>query len=102
MSNFRKPTIYRPPDPGQAAWNTDVVQALRELQALPILKGRMISDIQVLAAGTDVAHGLGRIPAGMWVVNVASNGQVWQNAAPTKTVLHLSATADIVVDLWVF
>lgn len=102
MSNFRKPTIYRPPDPGQAAWNTDVVQALRELQALPILKGVMISDVALTASDVSVLHGLGRIPAGFWVVNKTAEADVWQPAAATKTILHLQAASAVTVDIWVF
>jgi hypothetical protein len=98
----RKVAVYRPADPGQAAWNADVVQALRELQSLPILQGRMISDVEVAASDTLVQHGLGRVPSGFWVVNVTSNNVVWQPAAATKHALHLQAAAPITVDIWVF
>lgn len=100
--NFRRPTVYRPIDAGQAAWNVDVVQALRQLQDLPILKGRQIADVELTTATTKVPHGLGRIPAGFFVVNATSSDTVWHAQAPTKDALYLLCTGTTTVDLWVF
>jgi hypothetical protein len=99
---FRKPALYRPLDNGQAAWNVDVVQALRELQELPILKGHMLADVVLSAAETKVPHALGRVPSGFWVVNPTSGDIVWHSKAPTKEALYLLCTGDTTVDIWVF
>ena len=99
---FRLPHAYRGEDPGQAAWNLDVIRALRELQQLPILQGVMITDVDIGTADTSVKHKLGRAPTGLWVVNQTANTVIWQPAAPTSSVIHLQAGTDVVADIWIF
>ncbi len=69
-----------------------------------ILDGLLLTNISLTgSATTSVAHGLGKEPRGWIIVGRNAASDVYEVASPTpNAILNLAASADVVVNLWVF
>ena len=83
----------------------NVEQALTPLLQSLVLDGVFLQNVQLSSGVNNVAHQLGRRLNGWIIVRKRANAQIWDeqdsNATPTRT-LRLQASADAIVDLWVF
>lgn len=82
----------------------DVIGLLRKLLAPGhIASGVLVEDVEVGTTATRVLHGLGYRPSG-WIVvrRDVQTLDLWDDSAPDKDALHLTAGADATVSLWVF
>lgn len=83
-----------------------VADLVNPIQKIPLLDGVLLLD-QVLTTGVenDIAHGLGREPAGYIQVAATGNCSIWDNQStnpsPRQT-LRLYASATTTVSIWVF
>lgn len=84
-------------------WARQLVAALREI---PFLDGRLLEDVTVETTGTDLAHGLGRVPRGFIPLGSTSANTAMRIDPlqdPTAFILRLSTlSADYTGDIWVF
>jgi hypothetical protein len=72
---------------------------------VPILEGRLVTDISVGTTATDVAHKLGRPYRGWWVVDNDTAATIRRDASSTAdnaVFLTLIASSAATVSLWVF
>ena len=73
----------------------------KQLKGCPLLKGNLLKDIAVNVAGKDIDHKLSRVPQGYIIVKRNSSAIVY-NGILNKLTIHLKASADVVVDIWIF
>ena len=85
---------------------SNVDSALRRLvQLVPILDGRLVSDVTLTTSTTRVEHGLGRRPSGWIVVGKSADARVWDLQSSNNLqdrYLDLRASATVVTSLWIF
>ena len=73
------------------------------LAGLPILDGVLLENVTLTTADTPVAHGLGRVPRGCFMVK-GNTSVAWSATTPAddKFVYLLCASGTKTVSLWVF
>lgn len=71
--------------------------------ACPIIDGNLLTNVSLSSTETKVEHKLAREPQGYIITRKNANQDVWESskALPTRH-LSLTATGDVVVDIWVF
>ncbi|MBW2735611.1 MAG: hypothetical protein JRH20_24765 [Deltaproteobacteria bacterium] len=79
-------------------------RCLQFIDQCPIIDGRLIEDVEILAATTTIKHGLGRTPRGWVVVGKLPTFHVIVELSRSSTtlVLDVNAAVSVTVDLWVF
>lgn len=84
----------------------NVYEVIRPWEGVPLLSGLLLTDIVLSAAETKVAHGLGRPIQGWLIVRTNGNAVVYESSQPSANLrdrfVHLKATGNVVVTLWVF
>jgi hypothetical protein len=93
-------------DPDLRRVQDSIITATLPLFRNPTLDGRLLEGVTLSGSGaTGVAHKLGRAVRGWSVTRRRADASIWdeqdENDIPEKT-LRLRASADVVVDLWVF
>ena len=82
--------------------NDALASRVDDIAASPIVPGVLREDVAVGTSDTQVAHGLGRMPRGWFLVSPAADARVWQTADASATLLTLRASAAVTTSLWVF
>lgn len=79
-------------------------EQLQRLLNLPWIGGELLTEQTVTTAATRISHGLQRVPRGWWVVRVRSGPGALSEGGeePDESFLIVVASADTVVDLWVW
>ena len=73
------------------------------LADIPILNGRLISDVAIGTSATEVEHGLEREPAGWIVVDIDTAATIYSTPSSLpKRFLTLTASSASTISLWVF
>jgi hypothetical protein len=67
----------------------------------PLLNGVQLTKIELGTTAVNVDHKLGRECQGWIITNKNANADVWQTDS-SKSSIVLQASANVVVDLWVF
>jgi hypothetical protein len=87
--------------------NLETVQSNLEsfsssLSFFPILRGRLINDIELEAINTNaIEHKLGRVPRGYFITTINGPASIY-TWNMDKSYLTLSSTLAVKLDLWVF
>lgn len=89
-----------------ARFQDNVAAAISTLPETEIIQGRIVKNVELLAASTvKVSHKLGRVLIGWTIVRQRASSIVWDlqdaNKNPNLT-LDLKCSADCTVDIWVF
>lgn len=79
-----------------------VVDAVRALEALPILRGRLLTSQAVGTSSTAIYHNLGRVPVGWFIVRKLASVTVYETGTATSTTLNLISSSAATLDIWVF
>lgn len=81
-----------------------LAEAFAPGERCPLLKGNLLEGVRLAAGTTRVDHRLQRKPRGWIVTSKDAAGDIYQPASQPNPGLQLSltATAALVVDLWVF
>lgn len=79
-----------------------VIANVGQLAAIPLLQGKQISGI-ILVASTPlaIAHGLGSVPTGWFLVDVNAQATVWRTAWTNQTIT-LESSANATISIWVY
>jgi hypothetical protein len=77
--------------------------AIRALQDLLLLDGRLLEDIDLTTATAQISHGLGRPARGYIVTKRDANAVIYdETSTRPEAELALRASATVTVSLWVF
>ena len=83
----------------------EVSNSISQLLRTEILDGRLIQNVTLTAGINSVEHRLDRPILGWMITRKRADANVWDsqdnNGIPTRF-LDLNASADVVVDIWVF
>lgn len=79
-----------------------VADAVRTLEELPILRGRLLTSQAVGTSSTTIYHNLGRIPVGWLVVRRRASVTVYETGAATATTINLISSSAATLDIWIF
>lgn len=97
---FRK---VKSSDPVVSRMQDNVADALAPVIASSIVGGRLVGPIGVSPAGSLVNHGLGRNPAGWFLVSPQASGSVWQGPSSSPNLfLVVSASSPLTGSFWCF
>jgi hypothetical protein len=100
LKGFRKPPQNEGP---MQALTIAVGDFTRQLEQNPLLDGRIIKDITISTAATNVSHGLNRQWIGWFVVSKASSASIYETTqVNTSQYLTLIASSSATVDIYVF
>ena len=101
LNAFRNPKQDTQPTQALASAMKDFT---RQLEQNPLMDGRILSDIAVGTASTNIVHGLGREFVGWFVVRNASTATVREAATQTKAsqFLTLVGSAPTTVSIYIF
>ena len=100
LKGFRKPS--QNDGPTQALTNA-VADFARQLEQNPLVDGRIIKNITIGTAATNVSHGLNRSWIGWFVVSRSSSASIYETTQTnTLQYLTLIASASATVDIYVF
>lgn len=78
-------------------------EVFNELKGIPFLDGVWLRSIALTTTSQGIAHKLGRKYLGFIVTNRNANATVFVNGTDqNETFIRLQASANVVVDLWVF
>lgn len=75
--------------------------ALKALQKVAIVDGRLINSVTVKPSGTTVVHGLDRVPRGWIVVDRKGSSDVWRVSWNEQNIRFASA-AEFEASFWIF
>lgn len=82
---------------------SNIVQYLEQLDFLPELAGRLVSDVNLTSGQNNaIAHQLGRRPVGWKIVDIDTNTNVWKSSDSTVQYLYLDCGSNCTVSLVVF
>ncbi len=93
MSNSKVPVppALRPLDNvGADVFQREVREAIRKLSIEPILNNS-VKTATILATGTKIAHGLGRVPVGWELTDKTANADVWRTSWDSKFAFFTSS-----------
>jgi hypothetical protein len=89
-------------NPRWASTLNPVINSVSNLSNIPLLSGVQIDDISLIAnIPKAVAHSLGFVPTGWFLVDSRSNGVVWRIAWTAQTIT-LEASANITISIWIY
>lgn len=81
----------------------NVDEALRPIQACPIIDGSLVTGAEIPSGSSaPISHRLGRIPRGWMLVSPSADVRIWETEDPTSRFLHLRASTPVTASLWVF
>lgn len=85
---------------------SNIEGAFRKLtQNVPLLDGRLVTDVALSGTTTRVEHGLSRRPQGWVVVGKSADARVWDMQSSNNLqdrYLDLRASGAVTVALWIF
>lgn len=72
--------------------------------SVPLLQGVLVTTVSLTTGTTRVAHNLGRVARGFFIVDATADVRAWRDAtAPASlSFISLKASASATVSLWVF
>jgi hypothetical protein len=81
-----------------------VAESLAPLEKHVLLTGVLLNNVEIVAGITEViGHGLGRSPRGYLIVKKNADANVWESDGRfSDKLLHLNASANVTVSIWVF
>ncbi len=101
IKSFRKPE--------QLGMDTQVLASavdeyLLQLTPNPFLTGQLIKRLSLSTTSTMIPHSLNVVPQGWFLVRTDANQTVYEASSTpfTTRFIHLVASGDCVVDLWIF
>lgn len=90
------------PQPNRQAGLEGLFNWAKRLVDLPLLSGRLLSDVTATTSGTVVDHKLGRAPRGVIVVKSSTTDSYQTDSFSGSSLTITSSSGDAVVSLWVF
>ena len=88
-------------DPLTNNFQSNVREWTLQFGPIEILQGRLLKDLTVTTAQTEIVHGLNRKINGWILVSVDTDTRVWE-IARTETTLTLDTSSNAIISLWVF
>jgi hypothetical protein len=76
-------------------------QFFQQFNDLIFLQGRLLSDLDISTATTEVEHKLGRQPVGWFLVDKDATGNIWRVSWDDKYITF-DVSANMNVSIWIF
>ena len=95
--NFKDQNLETTQSNSESLWN--------DIRNHPLLKGRLIENIEITTASLNVEHKLNRKPRGYIVVKKNANINIFDNALSdslAKKFINLDASGSGTITIWVF
>ncbi len=77
-------------------------ERIRQIIDTPLINGKLLVDIRATTGGTEVLHGLGKVPNGAFVIRSTTVSSFAIYDFSKTSFYILSSTADRTVNVWVF
>jgi hypothetical protein len=84
-----------------AGLQTRLLEFFAQFTNNPLLDGVLLTNISLSSTAKTVEHKLGRPHQGWIITKIDANANVWETES-SKSFIKLTATTNVVVDLWVF
>lgn len=88
-------------DPELSRVQDAILLTLNTIVKKDVIDGVLGEGFAITTSPAQIAHGLGRVPLGYFVVSKDAPSDIFDLARDSKTIT-LQATADVTVSLWIF
>lgn len=98
-----KPRSFRQINTGQELQliQDNIEKAISSAITAPILNGRLITSVNLVAGSTKIEHKLARVPQGYIQVDINNVSSIY-TVSKDALFLTLSSSAAVTVSLWIF